>query len=503
MNVKRFTARNSREALRLVREALGDDAVILSTKPERRRRRDAGDGRPRASPGSRRCPARADRRACADACGARGDEHRAGRRAALDEHAVVPGLRREPHAQAAPGVARGSGAGARPARLRLSCRGGRAPRRLRPPAVGSRRDVRLDDDTFVPEIAPERAESAAARRAFRASIGPSRPRRRATPARRQRSASRLEMLGELRAVKGLIEERFGALAFMEKLQRRPAEARLAQKLLDCGFSPALIRKLAEGLGPSAGDEATWAAQHPGEQPASRRRGRGARGARRRLRARSARPESARRRRPPRSPPRSRHATAPRNLGLITLDAYRDRRPRAAARLRPHPRRAGAHGARPRVARGPARAARGQEDGPDRYRRHGAARHAHARAARHAVAQERPAPARRQRGVAGRDDRGRAGRLPRAELRRHGAEQARRGDQARAGARRRDPPRAQRRRHRQRAARPRGLASPVGQCARAARDARRRQRRLEARRRRSQPRLRRLPSERRRRWRSTR
>jgi flagellar biosynthesis protein FlhF len=33
LNVKRFTARNSREALRLVREALGDDAIVLSTKP--------------------------------------------------------------------------------------------------------------------------------------------------------------------------------------------------------------------------------------------------------------------------------------------------------------------------------------------------------------------------------------------------------------------------------------------------------------------------------------
>src|SRR5436190_5573284 len=33
VNVKRFTARNSREALRLVREALGDDAIVLSTKP--------------------------------------------------------------------------------------------------------------------------------------------------------------------------------------------------------------------------------------------------------------------------------------------------------------------------------------------------------------------------------------------------------------------------------------------------------------------------------------
>ena len=33
MNVRRFTAKSSREALRLVREALGEDAVVLSTKP--------------------------------------------------------------------------------------------------------------------------------------------------------------------------------------------------------------------------------------------------------------------------------------------------------------------------------------------------------------------------------------------------------------------------------------------------------------------------------------
>ena len=37
MNVKRFTARSSREALALVRQALGNDAVVLSTKP-------SGDG---------------------------------------------------------------------------------------------------------------------------------------------------------------------------------------------------------------------------------------------------------------------------------------------------------------------------------------------------------------------------------------------------------------------------------------------------------------------------
>ncbi len=68
-----------------------------------------------------------------------------------------------------------------------------------------------------------------------------------------------DMMNELRSMKGLIEERFGALAFMEKLQRQPGQARLTQKLLDCGFSPALIRKLAESLSPEVADESAWAA----------------------------------------------------------------------------------------------------------------------------------------------------------------------------------------------------------------------------------------------------
>lgn len=70
-----------------------------------------------------------------------------------------------------------------------------------------------------------------------------------------------EMMTELRAMKGMIEERFGALAFMEKLQRQPAQARLTQKLLDAGFSPALVRKLVEGLPATMTEESeshTWA-----------------------------------------------------------------------------------------------------------------------------------------------------------------------------------------------------------------------------------------------------
>ena len=67
------------------------------------------------------------------------------------------------------------------------------------------------------------------------------------------------MLNELREVRGLIEERFDALAFMEKLQRNPKRAGLTQSLLDNGFSPALIRKLVEALPADAADESAWAA----------------------------------------------------------------------------------------------------------------------------------------------------------------------------------------------------------------------------------------------------
>ena len=69
---------------------------------------------------------------------------------------------------------------------------------------------------------------------------------------------RSEMVNEIRSMKGLIEERFGALAFMEKLQRQPRQAHLSQKLLDSGFSPALTRKLVGSL-PANTDEAAWAA----------------------------------------------------------------------------------------------------------------------------------------------------------------------------------------------------------------------------------------------------
>jgi len=72
-----------------------------------------------------------------------------------------------------------------------------------------------------------------------------------------RAGEQVEMMSELRSMRGLIEQRFGALAFMERLQRHPRQAQLAQRMLDAGFSPALIRKLVQSV-PDDVDEQAWA-----------------------------------------------------------------------------------------------------------------------------------------------------------------------------------------------------------------------------------------------------
>ncbi|MBC7729062.1 MAG: flagellar biosynthesis protein FlhF, partial [Microbacteriaceae bacterium] len=74
----------------------------------------------------------------------------------------------------------------------------------------------------------------------------------------QRNESMGELRGELRSVRALIEERFGMLAFMERLQRDPRQAGLSQQLFAAGLSPALVRKLVQSLPADAPDELVWA-----------------------------------------------------------------------------------------------------------------------------------------------------------------------------------------------------------------------------------------------------
>ncbi|MGC4061649.1 MAG: flagellar biosynthesis protein FlhF [Aquabacterium sp.] len=72
------------------------------------------------------------------------------------------------------------------------------------------------------------------------------------------------MLGELRAMRAMMKERFETMAFIEKLGRTPSQAALAQRLLDGGFSAVLIRKMLDAMpaevSNGAHDEMQWAAQ---------------------------------------------------------------------------------------------------------------------------------------------------------------------------------------------------------------------------------------------------
>jgi flagellar biosynthesis protein FlhF len=72
------------------------------------------------------------------------------------------------------------------------------------------------------------------------------------------------MLGELRAMREMMKERFETIAFIEKLGRSPAQATLAHKMLDAGFSPVLTRKMLDAMPAEVSngqhDEVQWATQ---------------------------------------------------------------------------------------------------------------------------------------------------------------------------------------------------------------------------------------------------
>ena len=266
MNVRRFTARTSRDALVLVRQALGEDAVVLSTKPSV----DGVEVLAMAPEGMKQIE----------------------RMAATPPAPVAArsAARTEPVMQAQDEVEQDV------AKLSMSTLSfqdyvrdrmlrrrqasmnpePQAPAREEPRAAAPERSSVLEQRMSAPPAAPLLREPPVLREPLAAApaygathvpeihvpaladIPHAAPAHQATAqaaARRDQE----DMMSELRSMKGLIEERFGALAFMEKLNRQPTQARLTQKLLDCGFSPALIRKIGDSLPMDVSDESAWAA----------------------------------------------------------------------------------------------------------------------------------------------------------------------------------------------------------------------------------------------------
>lgn len=311
MNVRRFIAKSSREAMAQVRAAFGEDAIVLSTKPgvdgvemlamapEAAQQIEQLAAKAPAAP----APAAASSRGSAPAGSTTGEAQRDAeelsmstlsfqdyvrqrmlrrRQAAIAQREgdSVSGADTQPdsrfddaaayvsaHEPLAPAPAPKRPRSEQPAKPARHALGGRTPVLADDPlGLGSQAQAPMQAPSPAAEpirVAPERHGQAEAR--AWAAVSPSAATAPAAPAGGSVPAQLLErarqdqqaMMAELRSMRGLIEERFGALAFLEKMQRQPAHARLAQRLLDAGFSPALIRKLADGMGQDIGDETAW------------------------------------------------------------------------------------------------------------------------------------------------------------------------------------------------------------------------------------------------------
>jgi flagellar biosynthesis protein FlhF len=286
MNVRRFTARTARDALSMVRMALGGDAVVLSTKP-------SGDGvevLAMAPEGMRRIEELSEgggRDAAAQPAAARDFQN--SRMPAEATAAVLPrGAERIEPSMDLPSVeddvqrlamstlsfqdyVRERMLKRRQAALAKPERAPAAPEPVAEPERTSVLEQRMTEGVRPVEVRPPAALAVAAEVAPKREPAPPREppalhdtialypdvsAQNADAARARREQA--EMMNELRSVRGLIEQRFDALAFIEKLQRQPGQARLTQKLLDAGFSPALIRKLSDGLPSDVADEGSWA-----------------------------------------------------------------------------------------------------------------------------------------------------------------------------------------------------------------------------------------------------
>ncbi|MCZ2293149.1 MAG: flagellar biosynthesis protein FlhF [Burkholderiales bacterium] len=277
MNLKRFTGRTSREALALVRRTFGKDAVVMSTRtcaegievlamaPESLQQLEKrGSGVPLAADAASR-GAQGEATVVTDGPVERDVAQLAMSTLSFQDYVRERMLKRRRSELAAQGeanpVADTTASGIRPATSSARSEAQEAPLEAGPACAeppGTR-------NAAMPVSAP--AVSGRETRLLRAlhdeslmtmaTMATMAPAREAAALAPELQLDQQQMLRELRSVRGLIEQRFGELAFIEKLQRQPRQALLSHRLLECGFSPVLVRKLVESL-PADGDEMLWA-----------------------------------------------------------------------------------------------------------------------------------------------------------------------------------------------------------------------------------------------------
>lgn len=327
MNVKRFTGRNSREAMQKVKAAFGDEAVVLSTKP-------AAEGgieilamaadsvpavesypvepeAPVAAAPKKAPAAQQARQAVANLASTVQDDVKQlamstlsfqdyvrermlkRRQAAMQRTEPAMAAPPEEHLTrrfAEPKAAPAAPAPAAPVDLGVDTRElaaafarrleqeaelndwqrpepAPAPRQAAPQPVARPEPVRQSRPAQVVPLRSEASELTmdavtAKRPALKAA--PAVPDEATVKALKAAQEANASMLGELRAMRAMMQERFETIAFIEKLGRTPAQAQLAQKLLDGGFSTVLIRKMLDAMpaevASGQADELGWATQ---------------------------------------------------------------------------------------------------------------------------------------------------------------------------------------------------------------------------------------------------
>lgn len=345
MNVKRFIGRNSREAMQKVKAALGDEAIVLSTKPaaeggieilamgaegmaavesmssggrgQARDHRDHRDHREeahaeddaQAASGNRSVSQAVSQSVSQLAHNVQEDvkslamstlsfqdyvrERMLKRRQAAIQARTEPALAATPEAQltqrfaeARPAADKPAKAAPRPSTTAVDLaaeplltqvvaepqapaqarteRPQSAPSELTMDQVVARRPAATAQQAAARPQAPA-AKPAAAKAAPAASAQANPQADRATlEALKAAQEANAVMLGELRAMRAMVTERFETMAFLDKLGRTPAQATLAQRLLDGGFSTVLIRKLLDAMPAEVtngqADELEWATQ---------------------------------------------------------------------------------------------------------------------------------------------------------------------------------------------------------------------------------------------------
>lgn len=216
MNVKKFTAPTSREALRKVREALGPDAVILSNRAV-----DgtveilalAGDDAAALAPHSADSPMSAPAPQMELPTSVAPSFAPAAPSAPAAGYEPVPAL----VAQPAAAVVRASARPVPPAAAVA-----RAPARPAAPAPAPAPALDMDRISSLVAEAVANAKANAA-------------------------AEMSSMMSELRAMRGMMETQFNELAFSNTAQREPHKTAVMRELLAAGFSASLARYLADKL----------------------------------------------------------------------------------------------------------------------------------------------------------------------------------------------------------------------------------------------------------------